>query len=107
MFNCSLDAKLRGCDLVRRRASDVSSGGMIHSRATIIQQKTGRPVPFELTDATRDAMRAWLTERGTRLDDWVFRSRSHAGAHRHAPIRPPAKGLGENGGARYAELRHS
>lgn len=81
MFNTALDAKLRGCDLVRLRVSDVSSVGVVHSRATIIQQKTGRPVPFELTDATRDALRAWLAVRGEPADDWLFPSRSHAGSH--------------------------
>jgi integrase len=81
MFNCALDAKLRGCDLLRLRVSDVASGGVIHSRATIIQQKTGRPVPFELTEATRDAVRAWLTERGRLSNDWLFPSRSNAGSH--------------------------
>jgi site-specific recombinase XerC len=38
-------------------------------------------VPFELTDAARDALRAWLTERGMRLDDWLLPSRSQAGSH--------------------------
>ena len=46
MFNCAIDAKLRGCDLVRLRVSDVAPGGLLRSRATVIQQKTGTPVPF-------------------------------------------------------------
>lgn len=46
MFNCTLDAKLRACDLVRLRVSDVAPGGALRQRSIIIQQKTGRPVPF-------------------------------------------------------------
>lgn len=50
MFNIALDAKLRGCDLVKLRLSDIAQGGTIRHRSTIIQQKTGRPVPFEITE---------------------------------------------------------
>lgn len=81
LFNCALDAKLRGCDLVKLRVSDVAPGGAMRDRATVIQQKTGRPVPFEITDASRDALSAWLTLRGNRADDWLFPSRSRPGAH--------------------------
>lgn len=81
LFNCALDAKLRGCDLVKLRVSDVAPGGIMRDRATVIQQKTGRPVPFEITDASRDALSAWLALRGTRADDWLFPSRSRPGDH--------------------------
>ena len=47
----------------------------------MIQQKTGRPVPFEITDASRDALSAWLELRGQRTDDWLFPSRSRSGDH--------------------------
>jgi integrase len=79
LFNCALDAKLRGCDLVKLRVSDVAPGGIMRDRATVIQQKTGRPVPFEITDASRDALSAWLALRGKRADDWLFPSRSRPG----------------------------
>ena len=46
LFDCAIDAKLRGCDLVKLRVSDVAPGGMLRERATVIQQKTGRPVPL-------------------------------------------------------------
>ncbi len=52
MFNLAIDSKLRGCDLVRLRVGDVVLGGTVRLRTSIIQQKTGRPVPFELTDPT-------------------------------------------------------
>ena len=81
MFNCAIDAKLRGCDLVRLRVSDVAPGGLLRSRATVIQQKTGTPVPFEITDPTRCALEDWLARRGRRSDDWLWPSRSRAGDH--------------------------
>ena len=56
-------------------------GGSLRQRATVIQQKTGRPVPFEITDPTREAINAWLTRRGRRDDDWLFPSRSRKGDH--------------------------
>ncbi len=81
LFNCAIDAKLRGCDLVKLKVSDIAPGGALRDRATVIQQKTGRPVPFEITDPTREALLAWLERRGRRWDDWLFPSRSRAGNH--------------------------
>jgi len=81
MFNCAIDAKLRACDLVRLTVSDVAPGGVLRTRSTVIQQKTGRPVPFEITEPTREALAAWLALRGRRPDDWLFPSRSRRGDH--------------------------
>lgn len=50
-------------------------------RSFVIQQKTGRPVPFEITEAARDAIAAWLKVRGQRDEDWLFPSRSRPGQH--------------------------
>lgn len=52
LFNLAIDSKLRGCDLVRIRVSDVAAGGEVKSRGVIIQKKTGRPVHFEITKNT-------------------------------------------------------
>ena len=81
LFDCGIDAKLLGCDLVKLRVSDVAPGGALRQRATVIQQKTGRPVPFEITDPTREALAAWLALRGLREDDWLFPSRNRPGHH--------------------------
>lgn len=64
MFNCALEAKLRACDLVKLRVSDLAPGGSLRRRSTVTQQKTGRPVPFEITEPARDAFAAWLAVRG-------------------------------------------
>ena len=81
LFNTAIDSKLRGCDLVRIRMSDVHLGDGVRMRTTIVQQKTGRPVPFELTKTTRETLTAWLKMRGLRAGDWLFPSRSRPGDH--------------------------
>lgn len=81
MFNLAIDSKLRGCDLVRLRVADVVLEGTVRLRTAIVQQKTGRPVPFELADSAREALTAWLRMRGSREDDWLFPSRSRHGDH--------------------------
>jgi integrase len=81
MFNVAIDSKLRGCDLVRLRVSDVHLGDSIRLRTTIVQQKTGRPVPFELTECTREALASWLRLRGLRGNESLFPSRSRPGNH--------------------------
>ncbi len=81
LFDFAIDSKLRGCDVVKVRISDVVSGGRVRDRAIIVQQKTNRPVQFELMDTVRKAMRAWLERRGGSLSDYVFPSRNDYMAH--------------------------
>jgi integrase len=81
LFNTAIDSKLRGCDLVRLRVSDLAPAGVLRSRATVIQKKTGRPVPFELTQQTREALEAWLARRGRQSHDWLFPSPVAPGGH--------------------------
>ncbi|MGL4440945.1 MAG: tyrosine-type recombinase/integrase [Bosea sp. (in: a-proteobacteria)] len=81
LFNLAIDSKLRGCDVVKLRIADVMTGGAIRLRSTVVQQKTGRPVPFELTDPTREALIDWLKVRRAVGCDWLFPSRLHAGEH--------------------------
>ena len=46
----AIDSKLRGCDVVKVKIGDLVSGGRVRSRAIVVQQKTGRPVQFELLE---------------------------------------------------------
>ena len=64
LFNLAIDSKLRGCDLVALRVDDVAFNGYAVDRATVRQRKTGRPVRFELTDVTRQAVDDCLRESG-------------------------------------------
>ena len=60
LFDLGIDSKLRSCDLVKLRVRDVCHGGQVSSRAIVLQQKTQRPVQFEITPATREAVAAWI-----------------------------------------------
>jgi integrase len=75
MFDLAIDSKLRGCDVVKVKIGDLVSGGRVRSRATVVQQKTGRPVQFELLEASRSSILTWLERRVGTLDDFVFPSR--------------------------------
>lgn len=75
LFDLAIDSKLRGCDFVRMKIGDIVSGGQIRTRAIVMQQKSGRPVQFELFPDARASLLAWLERRGGTLDDYVFPSR--------------------------------
>jgi integrase len=64
LFDLAIDSKLRGCDLVRMKIGDVVSGGQIRTRAIVMQQKTGRPVQFELLPDALASLLTWLERRG-------------------------------------------
>ena len=81
LFNLAIDSKLRSCDLVRLRVYDVSHGERIATRATVMQQKTQRPVQFEITEQTRESLAAWVRCAGLRSDDFLFPSRLHDSRH--------------------------
>ena len=81
LFNLGIDSKLRGCDLVALRVRDVRHGDQVATRAIVMQHKTQRPVQFEITQATRDALQAWIKQDGLKPDDFLFRSRLHDSPH--------------------------
>jgi len=81
LFNLAIDSKLRACDLVRLRASDVFHGGQMASRAMVMQQKKGRPVQFEITQSTRETVQAWITFAGLKAPDFIFTSRASCSPH--------------------------
>lgn len=75
LFDLAIDSKLRGCDLVKLRIGGLIAGSEIRTRALVIQQKTGRPVQFEITADARGSLVAWLQRRGGTAVDYVFPSR--------------------------------
>ncbi len=81
LFNLAIDSKLRACDLVRLRVCDVCHVTVVASRATIVQQKTGRPVQFEITQQSRDAVSALIGQAGLTGSDYLFPSRVHDSPH--------------------------
>lgn len=75
LFNLAIDSKLRACDLVALRVDDVALNGKVRSRATVIQRKTGRPVQFEITEQTREAVERWLEKKNLQRGEPLFPSR--------------------------------
>ena len=81
LFNMAIDSKLRGCDLVALRVSDVAAGGDIKTRGVIVQQKTGRPVQFEITEQTRKSTAQLIERDELGAGDFLFRSRLQRSDH--------------------------
>src|ERR1700704_6311362 len=75
LFNLAIDSKLRGCDLVALRVHDVVQGSHVAARAIVMQKKTQRPVQFEITEQTRDAVAAWVRQAHLKPDQFLFPSR--------------------------------
>lgn len=81
LFNLAIDSKLRACDLVALKVNDVFVGRQVRQRATVVQQKTGRPIQFEITDATRAALEGWLLHPAMSSAEFLFPSRLHDAHH--------------------------
>ena len=75
LFNLALDSKLRGCDVVALKVDDIAPGGYSVDRATARQKKTGRPVKFELSETTRQAVDDYLRAAGKKAGDYLFAGR--------------------------------
>lgn len=81
------------------KIGDIVSGGQIRTRAIVMQQKTGRPVQFELLPDARASLLSLLDRRGGTLDDYVFSSRvnrnGHLSTRKYArPVDEWVKGIG-------------
>ena len=95
LFNLGIDSKLRGCDLVALKVRDVCHGDQVATRAVVMQHKTQRPVQFEITTATRDAVQKWIKPAALKSEDYLC-SQPHP---RITPpgdsaVRPDPRGLG-------------
>ncbi len=81
LFNLAIDSKLRACDLLCLRVSDVMVGGRIGSRAMIMQRKTQRRVQFEITARTREAVTDWIQTAELSASSYLFPSQLHSSMH--------------------------
>jgi len=81
LFNLAIDSKLRSCDLVKIRVKDIANGTTVSSRAIVMQQKTSRPVQFEITEQTRDSISNWIEFAGLGYSDYLFKSRFKSSQH--------------------------
>lgn len=81
MFNLAIDNKLRSCDLVKLKVRDISTGGGVAKRAMVLQQKTQKPVQFEITEQTREPIKAWVFQESLKMDSFLFPCRMIASPH--------------------------
>ena len=75
LFNFAIDSKLRGCDVIAVKVDDVAPNGYAVDRASVRQKKTGRPVRFELTEPTRQAIDDYIKLAGKKLGEFLFAAR--------------------------------
>jgi integrase len=78
LFNLAIDSKLRGCDVVALKVDDVAPTGYTIERATVRQRKTGRPVKFESTEQTRQAIEDYLRASDKKVGEFLFAGRRHS-----------------------------
>ena len=81
LFNLAIDSKLRACDLVQLKVSDISHAGQISHRASVMQKKTQEPVQFEITEQTKIAISDWIKYANIRNHDYLFPSRVKQSPH--------------------------
>jgi integrase len=76
LFNLAIDSKLRGCDVVAVQVNDVAPNGYTLDRAIVRQKKTGRPVQFEITEQTRQAIDHYLRQFSRKAGEFLFAGRN-------------------------------
>jgi integrase len=81
LFNLALDSKLRACDLVKIRVRDIAQGTRVSNRSIVMQQKTHRPVQFEITEETRESLNSWIVLNRLVSEDVLFKSRFKSSEH--------------------------
>ena len=107
MFNLAIDSKLRGCDVVAIRVDDVAPNGYAIDRATVRQRKTGRPVRFELTEHTRQAVDDYLRVSHRKAGEFLFTESKVGAKHDTAPVRTACIRLAYRHRARPSFVRHT
>jgi len=81
LFNLVIDSKLRSCDLAKIRVKDIANGTTVSSRTIVMQQKTNRPVQFEITEQTRESISNWIESARLGYSDYLFKSRFKSSLH--------------------------
>ena len=93
LFNLAIDSKLRGCDVVALKVEDIAPHGYAVDRATVRQKKTGRPVRFEVTEQTRQALDDYLSAANRKRGEFLFAAQRQPG--RALSIRQYARLVGD------------
>jgi integrase len=81
LFDLAIDSKLRGCDIVKMNIGDIAASGVIRNRATVMQQKTKKPVQSDIMTEARQTLLTWLNHRAGSIEDFIFPSRVNYMGH--------------------------
>lgn len=88
LFNLAIDRKLRGCDLVRLRVSDVTHSGRMMSRANVIQRKTGSWFSLRLRRKLKNQFLPGLRKPGSTPVTICFQAEfAHPSTYQHGSTR--------------------
>jgi len=79
LFNLAIDSKLRGCDVATLKVEDIAPNWVCDGCAMVRQKKTKRPVKFELTDQTRQAIDEYLKAPNKKPGEFLFTGRKDNG----------------------------
>jgi site-specific recombinase XerC len=107
LFDLAIDSKLRACDLTKLRVRNVSHGEHVSSRAIVMQQKTQRPVQFEITEQTQLALQGRGTSSPTPLRGLSFsKPPTRLSASLHPAVRPNRQSVDKVYWTRSSYVRH-
>ena len=81
LFNVAIDSKLRGCDLVSLKITDLIRDDRVRERVSVVQSKTNKPVQFELAENTRETVTNWIKSPEMMGCEFMFPSRFHDRPH--------------------------
>jgi hypothetical protein len=90
LFDLAIDRRRRGCGLVNHRVRDVAPHGDFLARATVRQRKTRRPVRFEITKQTRQALGEYLRTGDKSAGGCLQQAEWEERSALHSAIRPLA-----------------
>lgn len=107
LFDLAIDSKLRACDLTKLRVNDISHGQRVAPRVIVMQQKTKRPVQFEIMEQTRKTRILDTDRASARRRLLVSQSYSKFRAPFYAAIRSYRKGMGCFDRSRSRFVRYS
>ena len=95
LLNLGIDRKLRGCDLVALKVCESCYGDQVATRAVVLQHKTQRPVQFEITPATWDALQTWIQAGRLEVGSVpLLQPTPRLTSSRYSPVRPGSSGTG-------------
>jgi integrase len=81
LFNVAIDSKIRGCDLVTLKVTDLITDERVRERVSVVQSKTNNPVQFELAENTRETVISWTKSPEMMGCQFMFPSRFHDRPH--------------------------